>query len=413
MSIPSGGDVAEQIIKVSINGAEQAIKLVGQGAVELMALLKAMFENNKNVAPLGKTRVVNLVKDGHDISAFTIQAKDRKQFEQIANDLKIPFATIKDRTNKEDCNVLFRAVDTARINNVLEKINYRQVDKDGDAKKKIDSLSEEHSLPSSKEKMTQTNTIEMPKDTKEFKQFLIAQNKLEPFSKENRALIAKQAPNARQVMSKQEWAAQGRSVAPNAQKIMVHLPNYEKKSPVLREFSKVPMYDISSTTGESLAIPKKKNEQETEKIFQKLSQDKNIQYDNHAPDKSYYNMQDGVITMSADLDINQKTCLLFREEAHQYLHEKQGVSYNREDSNLLATAIAFRLSEKLEIKNDVLDFEKLTEKLKELGMDEKQQGEFLKELEQGYKELSKEAKVVEIEKDAPQANTQILKKTER
>ena len=148
MSVVSGGEVAEQIVKVSIDGAEQSVKLVGKGAVALAALLKALFENRQQKDVMGKTSAINLVKDGHEISAFVIRADDRKAFEQAAKGLALPFCSIKDKQNPGDCNILFRTVDQVRINEVLKKLNYNMThDNDNSIKKKNESASKEHYKP--------------------------------------------------------------------------------------------------------------------------------------------------------------------------------------------------------------------------------------------------------------------------
>lgn len=416
MSIPNGGDVAEQIVKVSIDGAEKIIKLFGENAVQLAALIKALLENSNSKTPLGKTRLVNLVKDGHELSAFPIRASDRKRFEQIANDLKVPFCPLKSKSDPSECNILFRSSDQNRINEVLSKFNYKVIEKgDDDGKKKSPYPFEASSVSSSKEEV-KTMTIEPPPLPKEaiqsndlFKQYLMAQNLLmDRYSPRNQELIREVKPDASLVLGKRQWQELGRTINADARKIMISLPRFDEKTHLLREYAKVPVYDISDTVGSPVRAPSKASEKDTAALFQSIEEQSKtpIRQDTTLPNRALYNAQDGVISVQGDLDIQQKTCVVFREKAHEYLYQKQGESYRREENHFIATAIAFRLSEKFNIPNESLDFSKLLDTLKEKGLDEKQLADIMTEINSGYKALSKE---IEIQKDAPQINAPTIK----
>lgn len=57
-----GADAAEQMVRLSLEGAEMAMRISGAGAKNLVVLLTAVLREEQKTQ--GKTRLSNLIKSG-------------------------------------------------------------------------------------------------------------------------------------------------------------------------------------------------------------------------------------------------------------------------------------------------------------------------------------------------------------
>ena len=76
-----GGEAAEQIVRMSLSGAEVALKLTGSGAKELAVLLgKAIVLAFSGKKVRGKTRLKSMLKNEKNLKIFAVPDKDLKKF---------------------------------------------------------------------------------------------------------------------------------------------------------------------------------------------------------------------------------------------------------------------------------------------------------------------------------------------
>ena len=66
-----GGDAAEQVVRMSLEGADVVLRISGTAAKNLVAMLAAMSKEDKTTK--GKTRLGKLIKSG--ILYFQFQVK--------------------------------------------------------------------------------------------------------------------------------------------------------------------------------------------------------------------------------------------------------------------------------------------------------------------------------------------------
>ena len=74
----TGGEAADQVIKMGLNGAEVALRITGAAAKEVATMLYAILKDNKKSK--GRTRLENLIKTGRPLTIFTVKASDYDQF---------------------------------------------------------------------------------------------------------------------------------------------------------------------------------------------------------------------------------------------------------------------------------------------------------------------------------------------
>lgn len=126
-----GGDVAEQIVRMSLNGAEVALKLTGTGAKYLAILLgKAIVKAFSGKKVRGKTRLKSMLKNEKSLKVFAVNDKDLKTFCKEAKKYGVLYCVLKDRKAKDGMtDLLVRKSDAAKINRIFERFNLASIDR--------------------------------------------------------------------------------------------------------------------------------------------------------------------------------------------------------------------------------------------------------------------------------------------
>ena len=78
----NGGDAAEQVVRLSLEGFEVAAKLTGSAAKNVALLLVSVLKQEQQTK--GKARLTNMIKSGKELKVFSIPNKDLAQFTKQA-----------------------------------------------------------------------------------------------------------------------------------------------------------------------------------------------------------------------------------------------------------------------------------------------------------------------------------------
>ena len=65
----AGGDAAEQVVRMSLEGVEVAARISGEGAKQLAVLIAAVLREEQKTH--GKARLSNMIKSGHEPVSYT------------------------------------------------------------------------------------------------------------------------------------------------------------------------------------------------------------------------------------------------------------------------------------------------------------------------------------------------------
>jgi len=131
----NSGDAAEQIVRISLDGVEYAIKIAGAGAKNLAALLLAAIRSKKSKTTslkiTGHERLKRMLKSGRPLDVFSVREKDLRVFTQEAKKYGIVYCAIRGKRPKADgmVDVMVRKEDAPKINRVMELLEYGAVDK--------------------------------------------------------------------------------------------------------------------------------------------------------------------------------------------------------------------------------------------------------------------------------------------
>ena len=78
----TSGEAADQVVRMSLEVGEAALKISGTGAKHLAVMLYAVLKEKKKTK--GRVRLETLVKSGRPLTVFSVKESDLKQFVQEA-----------------------------------------------------------------------------------------------------------------------------------------------------------------------------------------------------------------------------------------------------------------------------------------------------------------------------------------
>ena len=123
----TGGESAEQLMKMMLNGSEVLIRLTGSGAKNVAVLLYSVLrEQNKTK---GAERLSNMLRSGKKLRVYTFQDKDLEKFKEVAKKYGILYTVLKDKDHTDGVfDVLVRAEDEHKLARVIERFEFTHVD---------------------------------------------------------------------------------------------------------------------------------------------------------------------------------------------------------------------------------------------------------------------------------------------
>ena len=121
------GDAAEQVVRMSLETGEVAVKLAGTGAKQLAILLYAILREQKKTK--GKTRLTNMLRSGKELKVFAVKDSDLQLFCREAKKYGVLYCVLKDRDATDGLtDIMVRAEDASKINRIFERFNLATVD---------------------------------------------------------------------------------------------------------------------------------------------------------------------------------------------------------------------------------------------------------------------------------------------
>ena len=165
----TGGEAADQVVRMMLNGTEVLIRLTGSGAKNVAVLLYSVLrEQNKTK---GEERLSNMLRSGKKLRVYTFQEKDLPKFKEVAKQYGILYTVLKEKDHTGGVfDVLVRAEDEHKLARVIERFHFAHVDtaslraeilkekQEREAERKKESQEKDHE--SSKEQETKTEAPE-------------------------------------------------------------------------------------------------------------------------------------------------------------------------------------------------------------------------------------------------------------
>lgn len=122
----NSGDAAEQVVQISLEGAEFALKITGSAAKNLAAALYTVLKDQKKTK--GKARIETMLREKRPMTVYTIRKADAPEFARQAKGYGILYAPIPVKKGDDTIDLLVFEDDAARANRIVEKFKLTAVD---------------------------------------------------------------------------------------------------------------------------------------------------------------------------------------------------------------------------------------------------------------------------------------------
>lgn len=143
----TSGEAADQIVRMSLEAGEAALKISGTGAQQLAVLLYAVLKEQKKTG--GRVRLETLVRSGKPLTVFSVKESDLKTFVKEAKQYGILYCAIRNPRGKSDgmADVMVKEEDAPRINRIVERFKFASVGKTAEIQTEIQRERKEAEQP--------------------------------------------------------------------------------------------------------------------------------------------------------------------------------------------------------------------------------------------------------------------------
>lgn len=121
------GEAAEQVVRMSLEGAEVAAKITGKGAERIAVLLYNALSDEKKTK--GKTRLNNLLRTGKELKVFAVKDEELLTFCKEAKRYGILYCALKDRDVRDGTtDIMVRGEDSSKVARIFERYQLTTTD---------------------------------------------------------------------------------------------------------------------------------------------------------------------------------------------------------------------------------------------------------------------------------------------
>lgn len=159
----TSGEAADQVVRMSLEAGEAALKISGTGAQQLAVLLYTILKEQKKTK--GRARLETLVRSGKPLTVFSVKESDLKQFVQEAKRYGILYCAVRDPKGSRDgmVDIMVKEEDAPRINRIVERFQFASVTEAAQIKTEIQKSREEKSHAKAKGGKTSNAPDELQK----------------------------------------------------------------------------------------------------------------------------------------------------------------------------------------------------------------------------------------------------------
>ena len=124
-----GGDAAEQVVRLSLEGFEVAARLSGAAAKDVALLLASVLKEQTKTK--GKARLTSMLRSGKELKVFSLPQKDLKEFTKQAKRYGVLYCVLRDKNQDGSApvDIIARADDASKIQRIVERYQLGTIDK--------------------------------------------------------------------------------------------------------------------------------------------------------------------------------------------------------------------------------------------------------------------------------------------
>ena len=342
----NGGDAAEQIVRLSLEGFEVAVRLTGSAAKNIAILLASVLkqEISQSNKTRGKARLTNMIKSGKELKVFSFQQKDLPKFTEQAKRYGVLYCVLRDKNTKSDTamvDIIARAEDAAKIQRISDRFELGKVDK----------------------------ASEVVQSPEKFKAYLDVQSRMDRYTANNALLMYKQFPQASQIKEFDDWAAEGVKVNKGSKTFIILDPyEYTKKDGTIGiDFNLKRVLDVSQTNGKRPAAPTANRDPRKLVAVMLDSAPINIESVSELPYPdmgAFYKNEDQTLYVKRDIGDSVALCQCVAQElGHAELSMNSEV-YSRRDMGFQAVCIGYMLCKKYGVDTQNFAIDRIPDELK-------------------------------------------------
>lgn len=125
----TSGDAAEQVIRISLEGADFLLRLTGTGLKNLAFLLISALKSADVHKTKGKTRLTAMLKSGKPLTVFSINNADLEVFAKEAKHYGVLYCALGNPAYSPDgvTDIMVKQEDAVRINRIVERFQLAAV----------------------------------------------------------------------------------------------------------------------------------------------------------------------------------------------------------------------------------------------------------------------------------------------
>lgn len=119
-------DAPDQVLRLSLEGAEFALKISGAAAKNIAAALYAVLKDQKRTK--GKARITTMLRQQRPVTIYTIKKEDCPAFARQARGYGVLYAPIPVKKGDDTVDVMVFQDDAARVNRIVERLELTVLD---------------------------------------------------------------------------------------------------------------------------------------------------------------------------------------------------------------------------------------------------------------------------------------------
>lgn len=160
----TSGEAADQVVRMSLEVGEAALKISGTGAKHLAVMLYTVLKEKKKTK--GRVRLETLVKSGRPLTVFSVKESDLKQFVQETKRYGVLYCAVRNPKGSSDglVDVIVKEEDAPRINRIVDRFQFASVTEAAKIKTEIERTRAEKAKAGKSEKQEKQGQAEPEKD---------------------------------------------------------------------------------------------------------------------------------------------------------------------------------------------------------------------------------------------------------
>lgn len=122
----TSGEAADQVLRMTIEGTEAALKITGTGAEKVAVLMYRMLRDlaKDTYRTQGQIRLANMVRSGKRHEVFEISDEKLKRFAQMAKIYGVVYTVLKDRKAGDGkCEIMVKADDAQKVSHIFYRMD--------------------------------------------------------------------------------------------------------------------------------------------------------------------------------------------------------------------------------------------------------------------------------------------------